>query len=481
MAEKEKYTCGGDFHTYKVKEPPCGYESNLCSLWASLPVGTVLDLENDLQAVLLDPGKANTGNGPDFLGAKLRFGKRVKEGDISVHCRVSDFIRHGHVADKAYDNVILQSAQVNDLKSPPPEKMKKIPLFLINGEKTALLIEKYGRKAQEKALEKAQEKTETKYLPEKMRGEEKNISSIVLCPFLASLSPEEQKEYFWEGAKIRLKEKAENILRQLIANGTEMAFLEQVFLFAGYPDNGNAFRSLFVTYSHYPLEVRQKNSREILWGESGLLPDPASAQTILPECSEYAKELWKKFWQNRTGDKVKPSWNHSGSLYGNSPERRLALLCSLLEKFSSSFLEQTAERLKREKGVLFGKNILKELEIKDPFWECHNSFKSAKIIRNRTLFSMSKRVSFCVDVLVPSLCAFGQLKKDALLLQELEIFYLSLPLPGVNTLIRKGSDFWFDGKRLPESSAEAQGWLFLYKKYCSTLSHDCENCILASP
>lgn len=56
---------------------------------------------------VLDPGKWNRLEGPDFLGARLRFDGIEVFGDIEVHFRQSDWKAHGHDQDLAYDKVIL--------------------------------------------------------------------------------------------------------------------------------------------------------------------------------------------------------------------------------------------------------------------------------------------------------------------------------------------------------------------------------------
>ncbi len=56
------------------------------------------------------PGKWNLLGGPDFKGARLRFGaegEREETGDVEVHLRVADWVAHGHARDPAYDRVVL--------------------------------------------------------------------------------------------------------------------------------------------------------------------------------------------------------------------------------------------------------------------------------------------------------------------------------------------------------------------------------------
>jgi hypothetical protein len=56
---------------------------------------------------VLHPGKWNLLGGPDFKGARLRFGKRELSGDIELHLHARDWTNHGHQVDRAYNQVVL--------------------------------------------------------------------------------------------------------------------------------------------------------------------------------------------------------------------------------------------------------------------------------------------------------------------------------------------------------------------------------------
>lgn len=63
---------------------------------------------------VIDPGIPNTDAGPDFFNAKIRIAGTVWAGSVELHVKASDWLRHHHDRDKAYDSVILHVVQQSD-------------------------------------------------------------------------------------------------------------------------------------------------------------------------------------------------------------------------------------------------------------------------------------------------------------------------------------------------------------------------------
>jgi len=66
--------------------------------------------------LVIDPGIHNTHAGPDFFNAKIRFDNETWAGNVEMHHCSSDWIRHGHHTDKAYNSVILHVVENIDME-----------------------------------------------------------------------------------------------------------------------------------------------------------------------------------------------------------------------------------------------------------------------------------------------------------------------------------------------------------------------------
>lgn len=63
---------------------------------------------------IIDPGQPNNNAGPDFFNAKVVIGNNIWAGDVEIHVKASDWHRHKHDGDPAYNSVILHVVERDD-------------------------------------------------------------------------------------------------------------------------------------------------------------------------------------------------------------------------------------------------------------------------------------------------------------------------------------------------------------------------------
>ena len=71
--------------------------------FAAFPQFTTMGKELEI----INVGKYNTDSGPDFFAATIRIGDTMWTGNVEMHIFASDWYRHKHHQDTAYDSVIL--------------------------------------------------------------------------------------------------------------------------------------------------------------------------------------------------------------------------------------------------------------------------------------------------------------------------------------------------------------------------------------
>jgi hypothetical protein len=74
--------------------------------------GVVLPNEGEIEVI--SSGEHNFDSGPDFFNAKVKIGKTVWAGNVEIHINSSDWNKHGHNNNSAYDSIILHVVAKND-------------------------------------------------------------------------------------------------------------------------------------------------------------------------------------------------------------------------------------------------------------------------------------------------------------------------------------------------------------------------------
>ena len=96
-------------------------EEFLSYVWKSRLLRQNLTTESGDVLVVLHPGEQNSDGGPDFFNARLRIGDTVWAGNVEIHVRASQWYKHGHHIDHAYDSAILHVVYEADIPVHHPD------------------------------------------------------------------------------------------------------------------------------------------------------------------------------------------------------------------------------------------------------------------------------------------------------------------------------------------------------------------------
>lgn len=419
------------------------YEDALQTFWDSMSPGAELILSGGGTCTILSPGVRNRGKGPDFRDAVIRIGSSERRGDVELHRKTSDWILHGHNNDPAYGNVILHAVDMDDTTPGNVAFLPDVPLVCLPD-------------------------------PELCQPDGERTSCAA---WAAAQSPENVQAFLRDAGLERMREKADGLLADMIRRGTERAFRSKLMDLIGVPGAREAFRTLEQRISAYPDDVFHAHPEAILWGESGLLPDPAT-HDLTPDALQRVRNLWNEFWQLRmTAEQDAPVFPRN-SRPQNSPERRIAMIAAFLSGIAPDPCGKLA-RLRQQAHAQndFPGRMLTPFTCNDPFWECHSSFTSSAWKSTCALFGESRAYVLLTDLVIPALHAYLRLTDRNAEIAALEQDYLLLPENPSNKILKIMQDYCFHKKNIRiRSAAEQQGLIHLYRTFCAPMAFQCVKC-----
>ena len=425
-----------------VREP----ELSIQKQWADVRRGTEFKLADGGTVRVLSTGTWNRMPGPDFRNAKLELNGVRRSGDVEIHGKTSDWIAHGHGGDPMYADVILHVVRVDDTS---PGNVAFLP-------SAAVLI-----------------------LPDESENEAgfpPDMPSAACAGFFTKMSADELEKFLSDAGADRLKLRAAERLRVMIACGTTKAFLSAVADQLGVPDNREVFRTLGERLREYTEDELTAHFEALAWGESGLLPDPAADRRLTGDGRALVSGLWDEWWPLRKNGGAGLTFRRTCRPL-NSPERRMAMLGTIGRTFLPDPCGQLAGILKRGNADLILETLQERLGDGEAFWDAHTSFRSSELKHRAALFGRPRVESIFADVVLPVLTAYAKLMRDeALETRVIELFRAMPPLQS-NLVVRRMQARCMPGrKKTVKSAAAQQGLIHLYKTYCEAQSADCGTC-----
>ena len=386
---------------------------------------------------VINAGLPNTNAGPDFFNAKLKIGGTLWVGNIEVHTLASDWMRHGHDKDAAYDNVILHVAETVDCE-----------VFRANG----VPVPQLQLPCPDPVRQRYDELSHAEIYPP-CYSILSSLPKLTVHSWLSALQVE------------RFEQKARVIATRLerCNNHWEDVFFITLARNFGFGLNGDAFEAWA---SRLPFRAIDKHRDDLFqveaffFGQAGLLDEE------LPDADGYYLKLQKEFryLQHKFELSVPMTatqWRFLRLRPGNFPHVRLAQLANLYYKERSLFSRiMEADTLEAVRKLL--------TVTTSPYWEEHFNFRKVSSSREKQVGKNAQNL-IIINTVIPFLYAYGLHKADELLCERATGFLESLKAED-NHIIRHWS-----GAGLPVSTAaDSQALLQLQKEYCD--KKDCLRC-----
>ena len=90
--------------THKVKMD----EALLHTIWKYKLLGQSQFIGSKQELIeVVSIGEHNQDSGPDFFNSKIKINDVLLAGNVEIHIKTSDWLKHKHQKDKAYDNIVL--------------------------------------------------------------------------------------------------------------------------------------------------------------------------------------------------------------------------------------------------------------------------------------------------------------------------------------------------------------------------------------
>ena len=375
---------------------------------------------------IIDAGLSNPHAGPDFFNAKIKLDGVLWVGNVEIHHQSSDWYRHGHDADRAYDSVILHVASSIDTEVvrsnglPIPQLQLDCPESLKQNYKELLVTDSYPPCY--------------RVIP--------SLPSFTVHSWMSALQVERMEQKSTQLSE-RLK---------LCNNHWEDAFFITLARNFGFGVNGEAFE---YWAKRVPLRAVDKHRdnlfqvEALFFGQAGILEDPDGDEYYLKLKREY-QYLAHKFQLSPMDASI---WRFLRLRPNNFPHIRIAqLACLYYREYNLLSKLMELETLKEIRDLLRGGA--------SEYWLTHYSFGGLSPAYPKTLSDSSLDL-LIINTVVTFLYAYGMHRgNDTLCARALN--FLEILKPENNYIIR----LWKQCGLTAQHAGDSQALIQLKKEYC---------------
>lgn len=376
-----------------------------------------------------DFGTHNPNAGPDFLNAKVKIGDTLWAGNVEMHVQASEWLKHGHSKDAAYENVILHVVLEEDA-----------PILRTSGTRIPCL-------------------TMRKRIPPKLAATYQQLLHTehwIPCATQFGEVPEITKHFWLDRLLVERLEQKTNLIQTCLETNQfnwEETFYQVLARNFGVKVNAEPFERLAQSIPLLTLAKHKDQAFQIealLFGQAGLLDVTFN--------DEYPKRLQKEYQFLQKKHQLTPmravNWKFLRLRPANFPSIRIAQFAQLIYQSTHLFRKLLEAENVQQIEQLF------QVQLGD-YWHTHYVFDKPSKLRKKTLGAATVRL-LLINTVAPFLFLYGAQKaEDRYQKRALELLE-ALP-PESNTIITG----WKALGMKPESAYQTQALIQLKNVYCT--------------
>lgn len=373
---------------------------------------------------VVNPGFRNTDSGPDYLEARILIGEQTWAGHVEIHVRTSDWNRHGHQTDKAYQNVVLHVVYEHDMA------VNDIPVLELQGRFDTRLYDAYQRFVQAKRWIACERSIY-------------QVQGFTMMGWLDRMAVE------------RMEQKSEKVTKMLTASqfDWEDTLYRLLMRYFGMKVNNEAFECLA---NILPFKSLLKHADNLTQVEAMLLGCAGFLEGDFEEPYPLLLQREFKVMQAKFGLIVLPAerWKFLRMRPVNFPTVRLAQLAGMIHRHGCLFSKVKEARDIQEVKALF------DVEA-STYWDSHYRFSPATATAKPKRLGESMADVLVINAVVPLLFCYGKLHKEITVCEKAMGLLEKIPAED-NSIVRH-----FARCGAPSGNAmQTQGLLHLYNHYC---------------
>lgn len=392
----------------------------------------------------LSPGQKNKDAGPDFFNSKIKIEDTIWVGNVEIHIRASDWKRHGHHTDKAYDNIILHLVLINDAEIQST---------------TGRIIPSVEVKFDQRIFE-TYSNLMNNQLWVHCENDLQQVDDLTKNTYIDALAVE----------RLHHKSQFFTQLIQFNKNDWEYSFFQAIAKGFGSKVNHIPFELLAKSIKLNTLLKHKDNLQEVealIFGQAGFL-NPELVQSTEEDPDDYFQALQKDYdylKQKYQLDSIRNElWKFSKIRPYNFPSLKLALFAQLISAQDSLFSRVVKCHSIVELNAIF------ELKA-SAYWNTHYRFNkpSHHLIKKLGKSSIQHLI---INTIIPFLYVYAE-KTGQEVIKEKAIQWFTDLEPEDNNITRGWEERGFTN----ENAMQSQGLIELKNEKCD--KHQCIDCRIA--